>query len=101
MVNRMMSVVDGSAALNVDVFHVGNHANAGPALRFHLVEVFHAGQVSSSVSSCGLSSFLAHRVGCAEVIDTGDLRCLSALLGSSEHCEESQNCNHQNSLHGD
>jgi len=39
----------GSASLDIDVFHVCDHADAGPALGFHLVEVFQAGQVGSCV----------------------------------------------------
>lgn len=73
-----------SASLDVEVFHVSDHADARPALRFHLVEVFHAGEVGSGIRSSSLSGLLADGVGDPEVIDAGDLHGLGALLGSSE-----------------
>jgi hypothetical protein len=51
--NRMNKkmIIDESASLDVEVFHMGDHANAGPAFGFHLVEVFEAGDVSSSIGT--------------------------------------------------
>lgn len=65
-------------------------ANARPAFRLHLVEVFQALQVSSTVRSSGLGCLLADWVGDSEVIDAGDLKGLGALLGPGEAGEASQ-----------
>ncbi len=40
---------DGSAAFDGQLGFLGEPANAGPALGLHLVEVFQAGKVGSSV----------------------------------------------------
>jgi hypothetical protein len=63
---------------------MGNHANAGPAFGFHLVEVFQASDVSSGISSCGFSGLLADGVGSSDIVDASDLQGFSALLGTSE-----------------
>ena len=69
-----------SAAFDLDVEFLAEPANAGPALGLHLVEVFHAGEVSSGVGSSGFSSLLADGVCGSEVINAGDLHRFGALL---------------------
>jgi len=80
------------------VLRLGNHADAGPAFRFHFIEVFQTGEVSSSIGSSGFSSLFADGVGKSEVINTGDLHGFGALLSSSETGEEGNECNN-NELH--
>lgn len=65
----------------MEVFKGGEEADAGPAFRFHFVEVLEAGEVSRGIGSSGFSSFLADWVGGSDVVDTGDLEGLGALLG--------------------
>ena len=67
---------------------MGEPADAGPAFRLHLVEIFQAGEVSSGVGSSGFSGFLADGVSGSEVINASDLHGFSALLGSGEAGEE-------------
>lgn len=43
LINIRIMVYDQSAALDLQVLKVGDHADAGPAVGLHLVEVFHAG----------------------------------------------------------
>ena len=66
------------------MFHMGDHADAWPAFGFHLVEVFKAGEVSSSVRSSGLSGLLADWVSSSHVVDAGDLQGFGALLSTGE-----------------
>ena len=54
MLKGMRSV----AALDGEVEVLGEHANAGPALGLHLVDVFHAGQGGNHVGSSSLGSLL-------------------------------------------
>ena len=56
-------------------------ADAWPALGFHLVEVLEAGKIGGGVSSSSFGSLLADGVGGSDVVDTGDLEGLGALLG--------------------
>ena len=75
------------------MLHVGDHADAGPALGLHLVEVFHAGHVSDGIGSSSLGRLLADRVSSSEVVDTCDLHGLGALLGAGEvgeHCQDEE-----------
>jgi len=83
------------------MFHMGNHANARPAFWFHFVEVFEASKIGSSIRSTGFSSLFAYGVGSSNVISTGNLHGLSALLGSSEVSEEGEYGEYDNSFHGD
>lgn len=80
----------GSASLDVEVFHMCDHADAGPAFRFHFVEVFKAGEVSSGIGSSGLSGLLADGVGGANVIDAGHLHGLGALVSIGEKGQQGQ-----------
>jgi len=73
---------------------VGDEADAGPAFRFHLVEVFEAGEVSSSVRSSSFSSLLADGVGSTHVVDAGHLHGLGALLCVGENGQESEQSEH-------
>ena len=74
MLKGMRSV----AALDGEVEVLGEHADAGPALGLHLVDVFHAGQGGNHVGSSSLGSLLANGVGSSEVVNAGDLQFLSA-----------------------
>ena len=73
-----------SAALDLKVLEVCEEADAGPALRFHLVEVFEAGEVSSGIGSSSFSSLLADGVGSSDIINAGHLKGLGALLSSGK-----------------
>ena len=94
-------MIYGSAALDIEVVHVSDQANAGPAFRFHLVEVFETGEVSSSIRSTSFSSLLADGVGSTNVINTGHLLSLCALLGVSEDSQKSEQGKNEHGLHGD
>lgn len=83
-------VKSGSASFDVEVVEVGDGADAGPAFRFHLVEVLHAGQVGGRIRSSGFRGLLAHREGGAHVVHAGDLEGLGALLGVGEEGEEGE-----------
>jgi hypothetical protein len=89
-------MMDQSAALDVEVLEMGNQANARPAFGFHLVEVFEAGKVSSSIGSSSFGSLLADGVSSTNVIDTGNLHGLGALLGMCEESKHGKKCNNQN-----
>lgn len=83
--------MDRSASLDLDMFHVSDHADAGPALGLHLVEVFHTGHVSDSIGSSGIGGLLAHGVCGSEIIDACNLHSFGALLGAGEvgeHCQD-------------
>lgn len=69
-----------STSLNFDFIKFGNHADARPAVGFHLVVVFHAGEVGDHVGSSGLGGLLTNRVGGSDIIDTGDLLGFWALF---------------------
>lgn len=74
---------------------MSNHADARPAFGFHLVEVFEASEIGSGIGSSGFSSFFANGVGGANVINTGDLKGLGALLGMSEEGQKGEKNNHK------
>jgi hypothetical protein len=76
------------------VLHVCDHADAGPAFGFHLVEVFEAGEVCGGVGSSGFSGLLANGVGCTDVVDAGHLEGLRALLGVGEEGEQGKQGKH-------
>lgn len=78
---------------------VGEPADAGPALGLHFLEVFDAGEVSSSVGSSGLSGFLADGVGSSEIVDAGDLLSLSALLSDGEASQKGEKCSKNDGFH--
>jgi len=80
---------------------MSNHADARPAFRFHLVEVFETSKISSSVRSTSFSSLFADGVGNSDVINTGNLHGFSALLGSSEVSKECKYGEHDNGFHVD
>lgn len=81
-------VYDQSASFDVQVLEMGNEADAWPAFGFHLVEVFQACKVSSSIGSSGFSSLLADWIGSSNIVHTGNLESLGALLGSSKASQE-------------
>jgi hypothetical protein len=63
---------------------MGKKADAWPAFGFHFVEVFHACEISSSITSSSFGSLFANWVGTSEIINASDLHGLSALLAASE-----------------
>lgn len=95
----MIDKVWGSASLDVEMFHMGDHADAWPAFGFHLVEVFKAGKVSSGVWSSGFSGLLADWVSSSDIIDAGDLHGFGALLGTGEEGQEGQNSKDEHGSH--
>lgn len=88
-----------SAALDGELGFVGEPADAGPALRLHFLEVFDAGEVGSGVGSSGFGSLLADGVGGSEVVDTGDLLGLGALIGDGEASQEGEESSNEDGLH--
>lgn len=66
---------------------MGDEADAGPALGFHLVEVLEAGEIGSAIGSSGFGSLLADGVGGTDVIHAGHLHGLGAGLCVGEHGE--------------
>lgn len=88
-----------SAPLDVNFLEVCEEADAGPALRFHLVEVFHAGEVGSGIGSSSISSLLADGVGDSEVVNAGNLHGLGALLGGSEEGQKGKQSEQEHSSH--
>lgn len=87
-----------SAALDLHVLEVGNHADAWPAVGFHLVEVFHAGEVSSHVGSSGFGGLLAGGIGSSHIVHTHDLLGLGAVVGGGDGGNGSENTD-QESFH--
>jgi hypothetical protein len=95
----MIMMVGGSASLDVEVLHMGDHADAGPAFGFHLVEVLETGKVSRSVRSSSLRRLLADGVGSAHVVHAGHLQRFSALLGMREESQHGEQSNNNHTSH--
>jgi len=87
-----------SASFDLEVLHLGDHADAGPTFGLHFVEIFQTGEVSSGVWSSSFCSLFADGVGKSEVIDAGNLHGFGTLLGGSEASEEG-NESEENGLH--
>lgn len=76
-----------------------DHADAGPAFRLHLVEVFQAAEVSSGVGSSGFGGLLADWVGGSHVVDAGDLQGFGALLGGGEDGQQGEQAEDEQGSH--
>ena len=78
---------------------MSDHADAGPAVSFHLVPVFEAGQIGRHVRTASFSSLLAGLVGSPGVVDTRDLLGLGAVVLSSSGGGEGKDSSQRDELH--
>jgi len=92
-------MMDHSAPLDLEVLEVGNQANTGPAFGFHLVEILETAKISSSIRTSCFSSLLADRVSSTNIVDTGNLLGLSALLGMCKQTKQGEEYNNQSRSH--
>lgn len=94
-----MIIENRSAALDLEPFHLGNLADAGPAVTFHFVVILEASQIGSHVSTSGLGGFLAGFISGSHVINTGHLLALGALVVTEVSGCNCSDCGQQEEFH--